>query len=370
MTETQPARCYRFGVFEVDSNTGELRRKGVRVKLHSQPFQVLFMLLERPGEVLTREEICRQLWPDGTFVDYEHGVNSAVNRLRDALGDKASNPRFVETLARRGYRFLAPVERIALDEEVSTVTAAVQVSEASPVVPAETNLGFLDRVLAAPEDLPKSSQSVVQTLFVLLQVMYLGFYVGALANLAEISELLSPLSSATQVFIVMIVTAVLLIPARTFLICAVLFHAPGMREKFLKIWPFLLLLDGLWSLAPFLLLHHINYGLALACMTLLVYSPFAQRSLILMGARAGWSTKSRPPFDDCWLDRFIRLALQRVKPSSHHQFIFEIENDNTFGDHPDRPHRSGYRLFASPNSVPTFRTLEICKRFPRAIGHS
>jgi cholera toxin transcriptional activator len=77
---------------------------------------------------------------------------------------------------------------------------------------------------------------------------------------------------------------VLLIPTRTFLICAALFHGPGMRGKFLKSWPFLVLLDGLWSLAPFLLLHHINYGLALACMTLLVYSPPAQRSLILMGA--------------------------------------------------------------------------------------
>jgi cholera toxin transcriptional activator len=284
MTDTRPARRYRFGVFEVDSTTGELRRKGVRVKLHSQPFQVLFMLLERPGEMLTREEICRELWPDGTFVDYEHGVNSAVNRLREALGDRASNPRFVETLARRGYRFLAPVERIGLDERASTVDATAQISEEPPTVPAETKIGFLDRVLATPEDLPKSSHSVVQTLFVLLQVMYLAFYVGALANLAEITELFSPLSFATQAFIVMIVTAVLLIPARTFLICGVLFRAPGMRGKFLKIWPFLLLLDVLWSLAPFLLLHHINYGLALACMTLLVYSPFAQRSLILMGA--------------------------------------------------------------------------------------
>ena len=284
MTDTRPARRYRFGIFEVDSITGELRRKGVRVKLHSQPFQVLFMLLERPGEMLTREEICRELWPDGTFVDYEHGVNSAVNRLREALGDKASNPRFVETLARRGYRFVAPVERIALDEEASTVDARAQISEEPPAVPAEPKTGFLDRVLAAPEDLPKGSHSVVQTLFVLLQLMYVGFYLGALANLAEIGELFSSLSFATQAFIVMVVTAVLLIPARTFLICGVLFHAPGMREKFLKLWPFLLLLDGLWSLAPFLLLHHINYGLALACMTLLVYSPFAQRSLILMGA--------------------------------------------------------------------------------------
>jgi hypothetical protein len=162
------------------------------------------------------------------------------------------------------------------------MAAAAQVSETG--APAEAKTGFLDQVLAAPEDLPESSHSVVQTLFVLLQVMYLGFYVGALANLAEINELFSPLQFATQAFIVVIVTAALLIPVRTFLLCAVIFHAPGIREKFLKIWPFILLFDGVWSLAPFLLLHHINYGLALACMTLLVYSPFAQRSLILMGA--------------------------------------------------------------------------------------
>jgi cholera toxin transcriptional activator len=284
MPDTRPATRYRFGVFEVDSGTGELRRKGVRVKLHSQPFQVLLMLLERPGEMLTREEICRELWPDGTFVDYEHGMNSAVNRLREALGDKASNPRFVETLARRGYRFLGPVDRIELDEDARTVAVTAQISDEPPALPAETKTGFLDRVLATPGDLPKSSHSVVQALFVLLQLMYLGFYVGALANLTEINELFSPLSFATRAYTIMIVTAVLMIPVRTFLLCAVLFHAPGMREKFLKIWPFLLLLDGLWSLAPFLLLHHISYGLALACMTLLVYSPFAQRSLILMGA--------------------------------------------------------------------------------------
>jgi DNA-binding winged helix-turn-helix (wHTH) protein len=172
MTDTRPARRYRFGVFEVDATTGELRRQGVRIKLHSQPFHVLFMLLERPGEVLTREEISRELWPDGTFVDYEHGVNSAVNRLRDALGDKASNPRFVETLARRGYRFLAPVERIVPEEEASTLAIATPPLEESPTVPVEpARIRFLDRVLATPEDLPKSSHSVVQTLFVLLQVM-------------------------------------------------------------------------------------------------------------------------------------------------------------------------------------------------------
>jgi hypothetical protein len=124
----------------------------------------------------------------------------------------------------------------------------------------------------------------VQTLFILLQCMYLGFYIGALANLAEIADLFSPLPRAAQAFAILIVTAAILIPVRAFVLSAVLFHAPRAREKFLKIWPFLLVLDELWSLSPFLLLHHINFGLGLACATLLVYSPFAQRSLVLMGA--------------------------------------------------------------------------------------
>jgi hypothetical protein len=139
-------------------------------------------------------------------------------------------------------------------------------------------------LLATPEDLPKTSYQVVQTLFVLFQLMYLAFYVGALANLAEIEDLLSVLPQASQVFIAMIVTAGVMIPVRAFVLCVVLFHAPGAREKFLKLWPFLLLLDEVWSLSPFLLLHHINFGLALACTALLVYSPFAQRGLVLMGA--------------------------------------------------------------------------------------
>ena len=128
MADERIDRRYRFGVFEADGAVGELRRQGVRVRLNAQPFQVLCMMLERPGELLTREEISRELWPDGTFVDYEHGVNSAVNRIREALGDTASNPRFVETLARRGYRFVAPVEKVgasvAAVEEVASLPEA------------------------------------------------------------------------------------------------------------------------------------------------------------------------------------------------------------------------------------------------------
>jgi DNA-binding winged helix-turn-helix (wHTH) protein len=291
MTESQPARRYRFGAFEADSATGELRRQGILIKLNAQPFQVLLMLLGRPGQLLTREEISQELWPDGTFVDYEHGVNSAVNRIREALGDTAGNSRFVQTLARRGYRFVAPVERIAQDGSSSSTAleppsspAQDQIATEQPAATAEFEGRVFGRILASPEQLPKASFPLVQTLFVLMQLMYVGFYVGALANLAEIEDLFSALPKASQAFTVLIVTAAILIPVRAFLLSAVLFRAPGAREKFLRIWPFLLALDELWSLAPFLLLHHINFGLALACTTLLVYSPFAQRSLVLMGA--------------------------------------------------------------------------------------
>jgi DNA-binding winged helix-turn-helix (wHTH) protein len=292
MTNSPSARRYRFGVFEADTATGELRRKGLRAKLNAQPFQVLMMMLERPGELLTREEISRELWPDGTFVDYEHGVNSAVNRIREALGDTASNPRFVETLARRGYRFVAPVEQVdpgenpplAVAQPVSPSTSEAAVPSEQPEAHAGPETKFLDRILASPNELPKASYTLVRTLFVLLQFMYLGFYVGALANLTEIEDLFSVLPKAAEALLLLIVTAAILIPVRAFVLSATLFHAPGARGKFLRIWPFLLVLDEIWSLSPFLLLHHINFGLALACTTLLVYSPFAQRSLVLMGA--------------------------------------------------------------------------------------
>src|SRR5277367_1744466 len=107
-TDQLPSRL-RFGVFEIDLRAGELRKHGLRVRLQEQPFQVLAMLLEHAGEVVTRDELQKKLWPADTFVDFDHGLNKAINKIRDALSDSAESPRFVETLARRGYRFLADV---------------------------------------------------------------------------------------------------------------------------------------------------------------------------------------------------------------------------------------------------------------------
>jgi Tol biopolymer transport system component/DNA-binding winged helix-turn-helix (wHTH) protein len=107
---TDPPGPIRFGVFELDLEAGELRKQGVKVRLQEQPFEVLTILLERPGHVVTREDLQKRLWSDDTFVDFETGLNTAIKKIREALGDSADNPRFVETLHRRGYRFIAPVE--------------------------------------------------------------------------------------------------------------------------------------------------------------------------------------------------------------------------------------------------------------------
>ncbi len=111
MPQTEAKQVIRFGTFEVDPHTGELRKNGVHLKLQDQPFHVLLALLEKPGEIVTREELRARLWPADTFVDFDHGLNAAVKRLRDALGDTAENPRFIETLAKRGYRLLVPLNR-------------------------------------------------------------------------------------------------------------------------------------------------------------------------------------------------------------------------------------------------------------------
>ena len=103
----------RFGEFELDQNAGELRRNGVKIRLQEQPFQILQILLEQPGKVAPREELQRRIWPADTFVDFDHGINNAIKRLRRALGDTAETPRYIETLPRRGYRFLASVAAVA-----------------------------------------------------------------------------------------------------------------------------------------------------------------------------------------------------------------------------------------------------------------
>lgn len=153
----QNSRVIRFSSFEADLRTRELRKHGLKLKLQDQPFQVLVMLLERPGELITREEIRTRLWPQDTFVDFDHSLNVAVRRLRDALNDNPDTPRFVETLPRRGYRFIAPVQTTLpdtppLEAGGLSLTAAAYASREKPT---ETN----EAATAAPEVLAADSNA-------------------------------------------------------------------------------------------------------------------------------------------------------------------------------------------------------------------
>jgi DNA-binding winged helix-turn-helix (wHTH) protein len=123
---------YRFGVFELFSATGELRKHGLRLKLQDQPVRILILLLEHAGEIVTREQIQKRLWADDVHVDYENAINSAVRKIREALTDTSDNPRFVETVARRGYRFIAPVGRVRTGAVVPEVVTEVM-PEVMPV---------------------------------------------------------------------------------------------------------------------------------------------------------------------------------------------------------------------------------------------
>lgn len=116
----QKRTVYRFAAFEVDPATGEVRKSGIRIRVQEQPLKLLAALLERPGALITRDELHRRLWPEDTFVDFEHGLNAAATRLRQALGDFAQTPRFIESVPRRGYRFVGPVERVDFNAEAET----------------------------------------------------------------------------------------------------------------------------------------------------------------------------------------------------------------------------------------------------------
>src|SRR6266852_5376480 len=132
MEPTVRTRRVRFGAFDVDLRSGELHKHGIRLKLQDQPFQVLALLLEHPGDLVTREEIRQKLWPADTFVDFDVGLNSAIKRLRDALGDSAEEPRYIETLPRRGYLFIARVENGALP---ASATVEIHLAPVLPVRP-------------------------------------------------------------------------------------------------------------------------------------------------------------------------------------------------------------------------------------------
>ncbi|HXR40716.1 MAG TPA: winged helix-turn-helix domain-containing protein [Terracidiphilus sp.] len=274
---TSQNRVFRFGLYEADAAAGELRKSGRKLKLQEQPFRVLLLLLQRPGAIVTREEVRQALWPADTFVDFDHGLNTAVNKLRDALDDTASNPRFIETLARRGYRFIAPVDMVGGEPAPASPRAAEAPSQSS---------ASRSSLLTHPDELPIASRGTVRLLFGLIQVMYLSFYLISLAKLGSIERVVQPMVSRPYwILTLVLVTAAVGIPTRLYLLASVGFDSRSLHQKFRRLSPFIFPLDELWALAPFLAVHQLGLGLAFAATAALLYVPFSQRTLMLMGYR-------------------------------------------------------------------------------------
>jgi cholera toxin transcriptional activator len=298
-------RIARFGVFEVDLSAGELRKSGVKLRLQGQPFQVLAALLEHAGEVVTREDLRQELWPSDTFVDFDHSLNTAINKVREALGDSASSPRYVETLARRGYRFIAPIQIAAVEKDSERIgpTPAMPASAAFPSAPSGLPAATAaDPVQSLPPansvdpaqrirrvhtelEVPIPHRGLTRGLFVLIQVMYAIFYLVALRRLHAVQDIadsfFSPRGAIALTGAVM-VTAGIGIPLRCYLISAAGFDYQRLGEKFRQIFPFVLILDELWAIAPFLLMQKIGLGAAFAASAALLYLPFSERTLVRM----------------------------------------------------------------------------------------
>ena len=272
---------YRFDQYEADVNAGELRRGETRLKLQLQPFQVLVALLERPQEVVTREELRQRLWPQDTFVDFDHGLNTAMAKLRDALGDSAASPRYIETIAKRGYRFLGKVQVIPAPVPSSAEPALTATQNLAEDIPARAE--FL-AATSAKTDLPQAPRRISRTLFILSQVLYLIFYLSALFNLEKLyhaAYLWWP-AAGRAVFVTFLVTAMVGVAVRLYLITATAFDYHLLGEKYRILFPALFVLDMIWALGPFLLIERMGLGLALAAAAALIYLPFAQRVLMRM----------------------------------------------------------------------------------------
>ena len=257
-------RILRFGLFEANLHSAELRKNGARIRLQEQPFQVLAVLLSHPGEIVTREQLRQELWPADTFVDFDHSLNTAINKIRDALSDSASNPQFIETLARRGYRFIAPVH-----------------ADAPQVTPLQPHAASPD--LHPELEVPLPPRNITRGLFALIQVMYLAFYIVALFRWEAVDRVASsflPGSGALALIVAIWITAVVGIPLRLYLFNSVVFDHRRLGQNFRRLFLLILPLDQLWATAPFLLVQQIGIGAAFAITAALLYVPFSERTLL------------------------------------------------------------------------------------------
>jgi eukaryotic-like serine/threonine-protein kinase len=182
--QTPLGSLFRFGPFQVNSASGELLRNGKRVKLQEQPFRLLVALLENAGETVTREELRHRIWRDDTFVDFDSSLRVAVGKLRDALGDDAENPRYVETIPKRGYRFLAPETYPASDSDVNSPPAEI----GTPGIPQSTVPHRHGHIAASESPLNRSRSWIIPSLFLLVVIAAASFAFHSFVNRKVLTE--------------------------------------------------------------------------------------------------------------------------------------------------------------------------------------
>jgi DNA-binding winged helix-turn-helix (wHTH) protein len=265
----------RFESFELDCVTGELFKDGSRLKIQDQPARLLILLVSRAGMLVSRDEIQDALWEDGQFVEFEHAINVAVKKIREALGDDPLKPRMLETLPRKGYRFIAPVEVIANPAAPAPEVepAPVEVQEIVPptISPAPDNR-ILEQEFALPE-------TPARILFLAVQVMYLTLYSLSLIHMYDVASVLGG-AGVGWLAIPLLIGAAGSIPVRLYLIFTVGLGHPAAGLKYRRMLPYLMPWDWIWAPSPFLAVHTIGPEWALVLTAVLVYPPISQ--LILM----------------------------------------------------------------------------------------
>jgi len=303
----------RFDGFDLDLRTGELRKDGRPIKLQDQPGKLLALLASRPGELVTRTEIEKALWREDEFVEFEHAVNTAMRKIRIALGDDLEKPRFIETLPRKGYRFIASVGSYAAGgprgregEEASQqvqgfgneiplwggsagqafenkpAMANAAPAEEAPKVPAfpATNLtGPSPTRVEGDFSLPRM---LARLLFLTVQGGYLAMYCAALYKAEAIRGVLERVFGGPAAIVapLVLILAMCGIAVRLYLLSSVGLNHPAAGAKFRRLFPALFILDTLWAVSPLLLVRVIGLGLALGSIAPLAYLPFSQRTLI------------------------------------------------------------------------------------------
>ena len=294
MGESVSPALLRFEGFELDLRTRELRRDGRLVKMQDLPIKLLALLASRPAELVNREEIEKALWGEDQFVDFEHGINTAMRKVREALGEDPEQPRFIETLPRKGYRFIAAVESVGADgiaggRSDQRMVAATAPEGGHPYTAPPVLRDLTGSKVPANDAIATTSppdfllsRSTARGLFLLVQAGYLTIYFATLYKIDSAEEvLLSVYGLGIQQIVVSIaILAMCGVAVRLYLLTTAGLNHPAAADKFQKLFPVLFLMDAIWAVAPLLLVRKIGIGLALASVAAMAYLPFAQRTLM------------------------------------------------------------------------------------------